>query len=341
MPSNILAADTNFPNLTDDQSTDEKFGVITNYLYMLLEQLRYTLENLGVENFNGKELDDLINLITEPVYIQLQDLEGNLASVTIEADNITSRLQDAEGNISVLQQTSNSILSTVSTLEGDISTLQQTAYSLTSKIQDAEGNISTLQQTVNGISLQVSSVAGSVSSISQTVNSITLSVANGTDQSIISLNRNGVAVSSQSIRFSGVVTFTNLATQGQTVINGGNIAAGGTISGVTVQSMSGTDSGFEVCYGTKYSYTLVGGMKYDSNGSGTSTEARDRTFIYTQPGWAMKLESGAATSISAAGLVYIRGEGGITIDGQGTTINLNGPININGIPLDTYIQTIA
>lgn len=47
MPSNILTTDTSFPQLTEEQSTDEKFGVITNYLYMLLEQLRYSMANLG------------------------------------------------------------------------------------------------------------------------------------------------------------------------------------------------------------------------------------------------------------------------------------------------------
>ena len=30
MPSNILTTDTSFPPLTEEQSTDEKFGVITN-----------------------------------------------------------------------------------------------------------------------------------------------------------------------------------------------------------------------------------------------------------------------------------------------------------------------
>ena len=48
MPSNLLTADTSFPNLKSSKSTDEKFGEVSNYLYMLLEQLRYTLGNLGI-----------------------------------------------------------------------------------------------------------------------------------------------------------------------------------------------------------------------------------------------------------------------------------------------------
>ena len=83
MPSNILAADVLFPHLTAEQSTDEKFTVVTDYLYMLLEQLRYTLANLGQENFNETELDSIGKVIMEPVYVQLQNLEGQMTSLAL------------------------------------------------------------------------------------------------------------------------------------------------------------------------------------------------------------------------------------------------------------------
>lgn len=321
MPSNLLTADTSFPDLKSNKSTEEKFGEVSNYLYMLLEQLRYTLANLGVDNFNDAEIDELANIINEPIYIQLDDQEGNISSLYVEVDNVTSRMQNAEGNISTLQQTANSLTSSVSTLEGNVSTLQQTAVSLTSRISDAEGNISTLTQTVNSISL---------------------SVVNGTESSTIRLSKNGIIVSSANISFSGMVTFTDLSTQGQTVINGGNIAAGGTISGVTLQSMSGMDSGFEVCYGTRYSYQLVGGLKYDANGSGSSTEAATRMFLYTQSGWALKLDSGSSASFTANGLLYQRGANGAVLSGGNSTLDLRGTdILINGTSLATYIQNVV
>ena len=205
MPSNILTTDTSFPNLNGNQSTDEKFRLITNYLYMLLEQLRYSMANLGLENFNEKEFDDIVNLITEPVYVQLSDLEGNVSSLTITAEQLTSRMSDAEGNISTLQQTSNSFRTQITDLQGNVSTLQQTSQSLSTRITDAEGNISSLTQTVNGF---------------------TLSVSNGTASSVIRLLANGIQMSSQTIQFTGVVTFSDLAGNGTTVINGNNITTG-------------------------------------------------------------------------------------------------------------------
>ena len=52
MPSNILTADTGFPDLTGEGKSEEKFAKISSYLYMLLEQLRYSMANLDKENFN-------------------------------------------------------------------------------------------------------------------------------------------------------------------------------------------------------------------------------------------------------------------------------------------------
>mgnify|MGYP001101855342 FL=1 len=194
MPSNILTTDTSFPQLTEEQSTDEKFGVITNYLYMLLEQLRYSMANLGRENFNDAEFDSIANIITEPVYIQLESVEGDVASLQLTAQSLTSRITDAEGNISTLQQTSNSLMARVQDAEGNISSLQLTAQSLTSRISDAEGNIS---------------------SLTQTVNSITLSVSNGEYSSTIRLLMDGIVMSSRTIQFSGMVTFSDLEGSGK------------------------------------------------------------------------------------------------------------------------------
>ena len=46
MPSNILSADTGFPQFTKETSDKDKIEQITSYLYMLLEQLRYSFCNL-------------------------------------------------------------------------------------------------------------------------------------------------------------------------------------------------------------------------------------------------------------------------------------------------------
>lgn len=178
MPGNILNADTGFPSFTEDMTSDQKIDRVMNYLYMLLEQLRYTLFNLGVDNFNGAEIDDLAKIITDPVYLRLEDGMGNLTSLQITVEGLTSRVQNAEGDVSVLQQTADSISGRVQNMEGDLAQVTLTAEGLVSRVSSAEGNISTLTQTAEGLSSRVSSAEGNISTLTQTAESLSARITN-------------------------------------------------------------------------------------------------------------------------------------------------------------------
>lgn len=329
MPANLLNADVGFPQLREGQNSDEKIDRIVDYLYMLLEQLRYSFGNVDKDNFSENGLKELEHLFTDPVYMRLENSEGSIASLSLTAEGLSTRMSNAEGNIS---------------------TLTQTAASLTTRISDAEGNISSLTQTSESFETRLTSAEGNLSTISQTVNSITLSVTNGTTSSSISLLRNGVAVSSQNISFSGYVTFTSLATAGSTTIDGGNITTG-TISAINISGCTiagslfrsildynGTISGrLSMCY-LNEAYE-AGGIRLDDQGAGTDTEARYRMFIYTKQvggvAFAMKLQSAGGVSIKAGANVYISAETAVTI-AAATNLNLTGKhIYANGKEIGT------
>lgn len=332
MPSNILTTDTSFPRLTKQQSTDEKFSVVTNYLYMLLEQLRYTLANLGLQNFNQAEFDKISGIITDPVYAELENTNGDLTQLKLTAEGLTLRVQDAEGNISTLQQTATSLTSRIQDAEGNISTLQQTATSLTSRIHDAEGNLSVLQQTAQSLSVRISNTEGDLSTLTQTVNSITLSVSNGDESSTIQLLKNGIAISSQLIQFTGMVTFQDLAGSGKTVINGDNITTGTisalTMDGCTFKSTLGYNGtvGGELEFYYLNSYYLAGGIRLDDQGAGSQYENKYRMFVYTQSvggvSFALKLQAAGGISIEAGQNIFIKAA--TRLDIQADTITING-----------------
>ena len=65
MPGNILSADTQFPNFAGQENPAEQIRTIRNYLYMLLEQLRYTLNNLDAGNFNTEGLKEIQDVIAK------------------------------------------------------------------------------------------------------------------------------------------------------------------------------------------------------------------------------------------------------------------------------------
>ena len=159
--------DLNFPRFTEE-TTEEKVSQIQDYLYILLENLRYTLSNLGAENFNPVSLSK----ITEPVSAKIKDLEGNVTELNITAQGLSTRVSSAEGNISSLEQTASGLTSRVQSAEGDISSLQQTATGLTSRVSSAEGNITTLTQTATGLTSRVTDAEGHINTITQTLSGV-------------------------------------------------------------------------------------------------------------------------------------------------------------------------
>lgn len=205
MPSNWLYIDTNFPTFTGEESANEKINTIQNYMYMLVEQLRYSLRNLDLGNMNQTAVKQYEAYLTEPIY---------------------ARIEDTDGNVTQLQATAQGLSAQISNAQGDITSLQATARGLSGRISDAEGNITSLQATAQGLSSSVSNMNGQITSLRQTVESITLGVSNGTSSSWISLYVNGIEMASEQIRFTGDVVYESDLRDGSTVISGNCISTG-------------------------------------------------------------------------------------------------------------------
>lgn len=213
MPSNWLYIDTNFPTFTGEESTDEKVTTIQNYLFMLVEQLRYSLHNLDTRNMNQTALSEFTRDLTEPIYGRIEDTEGNLTELAVTAKGIAARVSDAEGNISSLQMTATSLASQIQDANGNISILQQTATSLSSTVANQAGQISAINQKADSISATVTNQAGQISNLTQTAQSISATVANQAGQiSQVQQTVNGLTVSVAS-PYGGSTT----------MINGGSI----------------------------------------------------------------------------------------------------------------------
>lgn len=205
MPSNWLYIDSNFPTFTGEESLKEQVTTIQNYMYMLVEQLRYTLHNLDLSNMNEAAVDDWENAITEPIYAYLEDDDERITQLSITAAGLSARMSDAEGNIT---------------------TLQATSTGLAAQITDAEGDIAALQVTASGLSSTVADQQGQITSLIQTVDSFSLSVSNGESSSTIRLEADGTVIDSVRVTFTGAVMFADLEDSGATVINGDNITTG-------------------------------------------------------------------------------------------------------------------
>lgn len=342
MPSNILNADVGFPEFSEEQNDKEKIDQIVNYLYMLLEQLRYSLYNLDADNFNDKGLEELQLLITEPIYAHLEDDEGKIADLAVTAAGLSSRMTSVEGGVSTLTQTANALTGRISDAEGNITSLQATASGLYADIHDQEtGAFALISANANAITQKVS--AGDVSAaISAFAGGLNLSVTNNGESTYIRLTSGGVDIGSRrTISFSGLVAFSDLSTSGYTTINGDNITTG-TIEAIditgctfnTILSSGGTVGGEINMYYYNQNY-LAGGIRLDDDGSGSEDEAKYRMFLYTKRvsniDFALKLEAAGGCSIEAGQNIWI--EAATTMVLKAPSIDLRGTVKINGTPI--------
>lgn len=223
MPTTFAALDRNLPRFTGQESLEAKVKQLQDYQYQLLEQLRYALNNLDLRNMNQTAVADWTEGITQPIHARIEDDEGYLNQLAVTAQGMQAQISDASGNITALQAVAQGLQTQVTSMSGDVSVLQQTASSLTTRISSSEGSISSLQQTASSLQSLISNNAGSISALQQTVDSFTLTVANSSEYSTIKLWKDGVAIASKQIYFSGMVLFSDLETEGATAIHGGNI----------------------------------------------------------------------------------------------------------------------
>ena len=63
MPSGLYNAEAGFPDLDGIAGTDGKLRAVQDYLYILLETLRWTLRNLSPENINEREMREWVQRV--------------------------------------------------------------------------------------------------------------------------------------------------------------------------------------------------------------------------------------------------------------------------------------
>lgn len=205
MPNNFFSVDSRFPNIAN-KTQEQINGEVINYLFLLLEQLRYTMGNLGVGNFNEAELDGIAGMISDPIYMRLEDAEGNVNAVRITAEGLTEQLTN---------------------VRGDVNTLQITANGLTESIKDAENNIALVNLKADGIIFRVEGENGSISQLTQRSNEIAAAVG-----------QTNIRIDGLGVEIDGKVSFMHLQIPGATVIDAGNITTG------TLNAINITNSNF-------------------------------------------------------------------------------------------------
>ena len=202
MPSNWLYIDTNFPSFTQKESDGEKIETMQDYLFMLVEQLRYTLRNLDLKNMNKAAMNGFLQNIREPIYAKIEDTNKNVNELSITAKGLSTRISNAEGSITQLGATADGLAAEIRNAKGDITSLGARADGLAARISSAEGNITQLGATADGLSARISSNEGSITNLTADVNGIRTQVSgkiNSSEaQTLIDQSLNGITLSATS-----------------------------------------------------------------------------------------------------------------------------------------------
>lgn len=177
MPTTFQLVETTFPN-GEGKDTQEQINGVYDYLFVLLEQLRYTLFNLDGSNINQNALSEFIKNISDPIYAKIEDTDKNVNELSITAEGLAARIGDAEGNITQLQATSKGLQASISSLDGSVTNLTA----------DVNGIRATVSGKIDGTEAQTL--------IDQNFNQITLAAVSGSNGTVFTLNKNGVQVAS-------------------------------------------------------------------------------------------------------------------------------------------------
>ena len=232
--------------LTGDPARDIKS--LSNHVFMLEEKLRYTLRNLDVTNFNDLGLaryeNGRLQIYTEAVEIQTEKLRVEFGKETDEihalisatADELLAEIEDVEGNYTTLKATVNGLTTRVGNVEGNYSSLTQTVNGIQSTVRSHTTSINNQAATNTSLQSQITQTANKISAVVSAVDDSSGNVTAASIVAAINGAASTVKISADHITLTGVVTVQDLAGNGTVEINAGNIAAGGTISGVGLES---------------------------------------------------------------------------------------------------------
>lgn len=320
MPTAFQLVETSFPQ-PDNKNTDQKIDGIYDYLFILLEQLRYTLFNLDGSNVNQSALSDFIQNISDPIYAKIKDTDENVNELSITAQGLAGRISDAEGNITQLGAT---------------------AEGLSARVSDAEGNISSLTQTAEGLQVAVNGKLDGEQAqtlIDQTIGGITLAATSGSEGTVLSLTKDGAVISSTgSIDFhvkavnidgalvvgqlpDGVAMTDNIPTNISQLYNDSGYQ---TKSGV-VSIVNGTVTA-DYIYALGVEASVIRGNSVGlKDGNGNTVGAMQLSYTSTGMGIAFLTNQGGI-QMRSAGNVFLA-------SGGGAFITLSNVVSIGGAPL--------
>lgn len=131
MPKSWAMVDSNFPTFTGDENPREQIRALVDYMFVLVEELKFQLENLDTSNWNSSALKTFQSDTTKDVNEKVETQGDDLASMT--------------GDVAVLAANLSLLTNEVAVITNRVSALE----SLSGRMKDVEIDIAYLQKDLN------------------------------------------------------------------------------------------------------------------------------------------------------------------------------------------------
>lgn len=148
MPANWLYMDAKFPDFDGDISTEDKLAQVQNYLYLLVEQMRYTMQNLDTTNLNQTALNVWEEAITKPLYLLLEGEGERLTQLSVTADGLTALVQSQQQQV---QEVKDAQVGTQEAVEGLEESLAQVSSRVELALTSDQVEIAIEQKLAQGV----------------------------------------------------------------------------------------------------------------------------------------------------------------------------------------------
>lgn len=344
MPADILATDTLFPELNGKETTDQKFEMVTDYLWLLREQLTFALTNLGVANFNASQLQKLGNTLSEPFAVMIAEQDRKFAAFQVTIDSISGTISNLDetfmkqtdfsvtsngvevtigettrelASVLKLTSTANSLNSTITSVRSTANTAKSTADSAKSTAEDALDSVddkiskSSATQTASGFDLEVMNSTGAFARASLTANGLTLRNNSGT--TVLSADTSG------NLKVTGTITGSEIYGSTFTTLASPNASTSGYYA-----TMSG--SGLEL-----YRSGRLSGIRlpFSESAAGTGSSSLEVWYEGTLFGWMGYDVNAGNVALVSENQLNIVGAYGLSI--RSNEITIYGALYINGV----------
>jgi hypothetical protein len=264
MPDNFLSIDAAQPSFDSGKPLNERVDDLNNYVFQLLEQLRYLFYNLDpTKNFNASAMRAFMANITDPIMARIEDSEKRFSTeLQLMAEGLNLKISDAVEELQTeLTATARGIRAEVAdSVKGLESEIALTAEGLRVEVENAVSGLDTeitttaagirtevadavsglqseIVQTAGGIQTQISTLTGDISAVRQTAEGIQTQVS-AQDGRISSVTQTAAGLSSSVSDMDGRISTINQTVAGvQSTVSGQD----GKISSLT-QTAAGLSS---------------------------------------------------------------------------------------------------